>query len=379
MKTDESLKTLREVAAEVNKALATDDMQPDVRAAYAVIEKALKYARTEEEAGELLQESIWSERDGLVRLSQEEINLIRDYVAVYFPDSMTKVSANVNERTSMLPEGWKWDHEKDGSGCLISPQKERFYEYDLQTREFQLSMDSKSLSYCEDLGLRAFVRYAEENVLERLEQEELEQERGKKRLFVDMDGTLAEFKQVDTLEQLYEKGYFENLQPQMAVVEAVKLIIKDNPDIEVHILSAVLSDSPYALKEKNAWLERYLPEVDMAHRLFPPCGSDKKDVIKGGVTERDFLLDDYTLNLNAWEPPARGIKLLNGINHTNGSWQKAMVPWNRMPEMLAADIAEIIRTSGNEREEERDTGHVEDGHEQDQQEFESRRHQRKGR
>lgn len=29
----------------------------------------------------------------------------------------------------------------------------------------------------------------------------------KKRLFVDMDGTLAVFRNVDTLETLYEKGY----------------------------------------------------------------------------------------------------------------------------------------------------------------------------
>lgn len=35
----------------------------------------------------------------------------------------------------------------------------------------------------------------------------------KQRLFVDMDGTLAEFKPVDTLEVLYEKDYFLNLKP----------------------------------------------------------------------------------------------------------------------------------------------------------------------
>ena len=34
----------------------------------------------------------------------------------------------------------------------------------------------------------------------------------KNRLFVDMDGTLAVFKTVDTMETLYEKGYFKNLQ-----------------------------------------------------------------------------------------------------------------------------------------------------------------------
>lgn len=175
----------------------------------------------------------------------------------------------------------------------------------------------------------------------------------KKRLFVDMDGTLAEFKQIDTLEQLYEKGYFENLQPQMEVVNAVKKIIKENPDIEVHILSAVLSDSPYALQEKNDWLDRYLPEIDAVHRLFPPCGSDKKEIIQGGITPNDFLLDDYTVNLNAWEPPARGIKLLNGINHTRGTWQRAMVEGRQAPVEMAQEIVCIIKQSEETRELER--------------------------
>lgn len=174
----------------------------------------------------------------------------------------------------------------------------------------------------------------------------------KKRLFVDMDGTLAEFKQIDTLEQLYEKGYFENLQPQMEVVNAVKTIIRECPDVEVNILSAVLSDSPYALQEKNSWLDRYLPELDAAHRLFPPCGSDKKEVIKGGITPNDFLLDDYTLNLNAWEPPARGIKLLNGINHTRGTWQNAMVEGKKGADSLAEDIVNIIRQTERTKERE---------------------------
>lgn len=50
-----------------------------------------------------------------------------------------------------------------------------------------------------------------------------------------------------------------------------------------------------------------------------PCGEDKKAYVD--LKEGDLLLDDYTKNLIDWEPPGTGVKLLNGINHTNESWR----------------------------------------------------------
>lgn len=163
----------------------------------------------------------------------------------------------------------------------------------------------------------------------------------KERLFVDMDGTLAEFRNVDTLETLYEQGYFKNLMPQNNVVEAIKEIMKKN-EVEVFILSAVLSDSKYALDEKNEWLNNFLPEIDKGHRIFPPCGEDKKNYIPEGIRANDFLLDDYTHNLMLWSPPAEGIKILNGINHTKGTWQGSMLSFNKNSKELAKDISSIV-------------------------------------
>ena len=91
----------------------------------------------------------------------------------------------------------------------------------------------------------------------------------RQRIFIDMDGTLAEFKTVDTLEKLYEPGYFSNLQPNSNVVNAVKLLI-EKADVEVYVLSAYLTDSVYALDEKNKWLDRYLPELKKENRIFMP-------------------------------------------------------------------------------------------------------------
>ena len=164
----------------------------------------------------------------------------------------------------------------------------------------------------------------------------------KQRLFVDMDGTLAEFKTVDTLETLYEKDYFINLKPNENVLGAIKQLIADN-DFDVYILSAYLTDSRYALEEKNAWLDKYLPELPQEKRLFVPCGTDKSVAVPGLIRPDDYLLDHYTKNLSEWEPPARGIKLINGINHTNGTWQGDKIQFTHAPEELSSMISDVMK------------------------------------
>lgn len=164
----------------------------------------------------------------------------------------------------------------------------------------------------------------------------------KQRLFVDMDGTLAEFKTVDTLETLYEKDYFINLKPNENVLGAIKQLIADN-DFDVYILSAYLTDSRYALEEKNAWLDKYLPELPQEKRLFVPCGTDKSVAVPGLIRPDDYLLDDYTKNLSEWEPPARGIKLINGINHTKGTWQGDKIQFTHAPEELSSMISDVMK------------------------------------
>lgn len=168
----------------------------------------------------------------------------------------------------------------------------------------------------------------------------------KQRLFVDMDGTLAVFTPCDTMETLLEKGYFENLAPMQSVVDAVK-ILHQHPDIEVYTLSAYLSDSQYAVDEKMAWLDKHLPQVPNERRIFLPCGVDKTTAVPGGIRPDDFLMDDYTKNLNEWEPPARGIKLLNGINHTNGTWEHDRISFDKPADEIAQNVYDVMK--GNVR------------------------------
>lgn len=139
-----------------------------------------------------------------------------------------------------------------------------------------------------------------------------------RRIFVDMDGTLAKWNNVPP-ENLYEKGYYENLRPNQDLINQIKELINDGEDI--YILSSFLYDSNYALSEKNIWLDKYLPEIPFEKRIFVRYGESKKDYIENGITLSDYLIDDYTKNLLEWRSAGgTGIKYLNGINHTRGTW-----------------------------------------------------------
>lgn len=173
----------------------------------------------------------------------------------------------------------------------------------------------------------------------------------KKRLFVDMDGTLAKFHdEVKYLERMYEKGFFQNLHPFENMVAGIKLFIEAHPDTEVFILSAkVIGEPPYCEAEKNAWLDQYLPEIDRAHRIFPEVGTPKADSIPGGLTENDYLLDDYNKGLSQFlVAGGRAVKCHNNINqHGLGSyggeaghlWIGPMVHVDDKPELIAAELA----------------------------------------
>lgn len=174
------------------------------------------------------------------------------------------------------------------------------------------------------------------------EYQEKEKAMDQKRLFIDMDGTLAVFTPVDTLETLYERGYYANLQPHENVIQGVRQFLQENEDTEVYIMSSVLADSPYALDEKNAWLDKYLPEVEPGHRLFPPCGQSKADFVPEGIKETDYLLDDYSVNLHQWEAAGGcGVKLMNGINGSKGSWKGSRIE-HRLPAGHITDCLEAV-------------------------------------
>lgn len=160
----------------------------------------------------------------------------------------------------------------------------------------------------------------------------------KRRIFVDMDGTLAKWHNVESEEILLEKGYYENLEPNENLVNVIKELIKNGEDI--YILSSFLSNSNFALEEKKKWLEKYLPEISHEKQIFVKYGDNKASYIPGGIDKNDYLIDDYTKNLIPWkESGGIGIKFLNGINNTKGTWKGAFIKDN---ENLKQDLEYIL-------------------------------------
>ena len=142
------------------------------------------------------------------------------------------------------------------------------------------------------------------------------------RIFVDMDGTLAKWNNVE-FEQLFEKGYYRNLEQNANLVGELRELIRNGED--VYILSAYLTESDYAYQEKLDWLNEYIPELTAEKTILLPYGENKAAYLKehySPIEHDDVLIDDYTQNLLEWKAyGGEGIKFLNGINHTRGTWK----------------------------------------------------------
>lgn len=168
----------------------------------------------------------------------------------------------------------------------------------------------------------------------------------KRRLFIDMDGTIVIWRAAKSEEDLVSKGFFANVGAYESVLQAVKLIHNTRPDIELYIASAVLFENPYAVDEKNEWLDKNLPEIDIRHRIFTTTGKSKAEPLMELFDfdeEVDVLLDDYSVNLHDWVAhKGYAIKLMNGINGTNGSWCGPSVYAFDTPELIASSILHYI-------------------------------------
>jgi hypothetical protein len=151
-------------------------------------------------------------------------------------------------------------------------------------------------------------------------------------IFFDMDGVLAQY-DPDILLHMDKANWFKNLPAVESMIDFAKWVTK-NTLCNVYILSTVtLNNAERCQAEKTAWNAKYT-EIPVARQIYVPNGIPKIAHLKAVMPEvfdRDtnILYDDYTKNLIPWVAYHNNfiaIKVLNGLNGTNGVWLQSKMP-----------------------------------------------------
>ena len=143
-----------------------------------------------------------------------------------------------------------------------------------------------------------------------------------KKLFVDLDGTVARFNVRNALKRFdKEKGFFKRLNAYVGIETLNELAKCGN----VFVISA--SPNADADNDKMEWLAKYLPNVPNENVTLCRLGENKAKIIEEKysmtINENCLLLDDYTKNLNEWESfGGKGIKRLTTVSdNSRGLWK----------------------------------------------------------
>lgn len=145
-----------------------------------------------------------------------------------------------------------------------------------------------------------------------------------KRIFLDMDGTLAKFNVRNALTRFdKEKGFFIKLGAYVGIETINELATLGN----FYIISA--SPNEQADKDKLQWLNKWLPNLPKENITLCRLGENKAEIIKSKydiqIDSNCYLLDDYTRNLTEWESlGGKGIKRITKVSDNSRKLWKGL-------------------------------------------------------
>lgn len=145
-----------------------------------------------------------------------------------------------------------------------------------------------------------------------------------KKIFLDLDGTLAKFNVRNALKRFdNEKGFFAKLGAYKNIEKINEMAKAGN----VYIISA--SPNEQADNDKIIWIKKYLPNVKVENIVLCRLGENKAKIIENKynikIDKNCMLLDDYTKNLIEWETVGGvGIKRLTTVSDNSRKLWKGL-------------------------------------------------------
>lgn len=152
------------------------------------------------------------------------------------------------------------------------------------------------------------------------------------RVFVGLEGTLAKFKKIKKIEDIFMDDYFKYICPYESMIEALKELVKE---MDVYIISSVLNEGS---KDKiNKWLDSQIPEIPIEKRIYINYGKSKNTVCHSTY---DFLIDNSSNILSEWKKIGNVIKTVN--EDCSEQWDGYKIYCNSDPLQIVASIKAII-------------------------------------
>lgn len=172
-----------------------------------------------------------------------------------------------------------------------------------------------------------------------------------KKIFVDMDGVLAEYKKDCTAEDMAKKGYFRSLSPQDNMLSALEMLTEncDSLGVRVCVLTKVYpKEFKYSVREKLEWRDEYMPYLfDSEFVMVNGDEQEKSDAVTDVTGKRIdgdcILIDDYNENLRQWSADGGvSVKFVNEINDKNKSFVGSRISCNMTAEEIYSAILALL-------------------------------------